>query len=183
MPNYIRSHVPGGTFFFTMVTYNRRPILTSDSSRRLLRESIRQEQSTRPFNLFATVLLPDHWHWIGILPERDSDYSSRIRRIKERFTEWHLASGGAEEPVSRDQLQHRARGVWQPRFWEHTVRDEDDLKRCVDYIHWNPVKHGFVERPKDYPWSSFHRFVKLGEYPEDWGAVEPRDTIVGAEWD
>jgi putative transposase len=96
MPNYRRNYVPGGTYFFTLVTFNRKPILTSDLSRGILHESIREEQQCRPFTLFATVLLPDHWHWIAILPENDQDFSVRIRRIKERFTERYLAAGGAE---------------------------------------------------------------------------------------
>ena len=81
--------------------------------------------------------------------------------------------GLPEASVTEAQRERGERGIWQPRFWEHTVRDEDDLERCADYIHWNPRKHGLVGRVADWPWSSFHRFVQLGQYEIDWGGVAP----------
>ena len=116
------------------------------------------------------------------MPDGDSDYSLRWGLIKEAFTRSYLAAGGREGERTASRTRHRERAVWQKRFWEYTVRDEDDLKRCLDYVHYNPVKHGLVQRVRDYPWSSFHRWVKTGEYDLDWGAVAPAD-VPGAEWE
>lgn len=103
------------------------------------------------------------------LPRGDTDYSTRWRRIKSLFTQTWLAGGGSCGEVNQSRASRRERGVWQRRFFEHTCRTEADLKRCVDYIHVNPLKHGLVERVRDWPWSSFHRYVRLGEYTADWG--------------
>jgi putative transposase len=184
MPNFRRSYTPGGTYFFTAVTHERRAILTTDLGRRCLREAIAAEQNRAAFELFAIVLLPDHLHTVWVLPEGDADYSTRWRRIKTRFTRQFLKGGGEEGGTTRNRLRHQERAVWQHRFWEHTVRDEDDLQRCVDYVHWNPVKHGLVERVRDYPWSTFARFVESGDYPLGWGTVEtPCPDVPGAEWE
>jgi putative transposase len=169
MPNYRRWRIPGGSFFFTVVTAGRRPILTTELGRASLREALAEIQAERPFEIFAIVLLPDHLHAIWTLPPGDDDFSSRWGAAKASFTKKYLASGGVEAPISDSRRKKRERGVWQRRFWEHFVRHEDDLKRCLDYLHYNPVKHGLVERVRDWPWSSFQRFVKLGEYPENWG--------------
>ena len=173
MGRYLRNYVPGGTFFFTVVTESRRPFLIDPLARNCLREAIRAERGQRPFELFAIALLPDHLHSVWSLPGEDADFSLRWRRIKERFTRAYLAAGGREACRRGSHIRHGQRAIWQPRFWEHTCRNEEDLKRCVDYLHWNPVKHGLVSRVIDYPWSSFHRFVRLGEYPEDWGGENP----------
>lgn len=173
MGHYLRNYLPGGTYFFTVTAHKRRNVLTDPLARRCLREAMRAERKKRPFEVSAIVLLPDHIHTVWVLPNDDSDFSTRWRRIKARFTESYLAAGGAEGPRTGSRVRHGERGVWQRRFWEHTCRGPEDLKRCVDYIHWNPVKHQLVERVIDYPWSSFHRFVELGEYGEDWGGVNP----------
>ncbi len=173
MGNYRRNYVSGGTYFFTVVTHRRQRILDSSLARRCLREAISDVRRERPFDLFAVVLLPEHLHCIWTLPLGDSDYSTRWRLVKSRFTTAYLANGGQEAPPTNEQRNQNGRGVWQTRFWEHTCRDEDDLKRCVDYIHWNPVKHGLVCRVCDYPWSSFKRFVQMGEYSVDWGGENP----------
>src|SRR5581483_439824 len=162
----------------------RRPILTSDSARAFLRSAIELEQGQRPFTIIAMVLLPDHLHTIWTLPPDDADYSTRWQRIKETFTEDYLAAGGAEATRSPSRTEHSGRGVWQRRFWEHTVRDADDLTRCLDYVHYNPIKHGYVTRPADYPWSTFHRYVRLGEYDPEWGTGDVTvPDIPGAEWE
>jgi putative transposase len=173
MPNFRRNLVPGGTFFFTVVTHLRRPILTTDLGRRCLREAISTVRESHPFELFANVLLPDHWHGVWMLPRGDDRYPLRWMRIKEEFTERWLAGGGDEAPQSESRSRHRLRGIWQKRYWEHTVRDEADHERCVDYIHWNPRKHGLVARIRDWDWSSFHRFVKAGQYDINWGGTDP----------
>jgi putative transposase len=182
VPNYVRNLVPGGTYFFTCVTYQRAPILTTATARQCLRQAIRRVQHDHPFEIVAIILLPDHWHTIWTLPQDDDRYPLRWMRIKEEFTESWLNLGGAELPQSASRVKHRQRGVWQKRYWEHTVRDEEDLKRCTDYIHWNPRKHNFVSRVRDWEWSSFHRHVELGEYDLDWGGTDPTPGWDDPEW-
>lgn len=182
MSDYRRYFVTGGTYFFTVVTHERRPLFADEYARRILRESIQTIRSRRPFELVAICLLPDHLHTVWSLPAGDSDYSPRWRRIKEEFTRGWLSSGGTEGQRSESRQSKQERGVWQRRFWEHTVRDEDDLKRCVDYIHWNPRKHSLVDRVRDWRWSSFSRFVAEGEYEIDWGGEDPCKGWTVPEW-
>jgi len=182
MSDYRRYFVPGGMYFFTLVTYARRPILTTNHGRALLHKAIVQIQSERPFHLFATVLIPDHWHLVMQLPSGDSDYSLRLKRIKEKFTRFWLDAGFPEATVTKAQQENGERGIWQPRFWEHTIDDEQDLEDCVDYIHWNPRNHELVDRVRDYSWSSFHRFVKAGQYDIDWGGTAPTAVTRKDQW-
>lgn len=180
MSDYRRYFIPGGTYFFTLVAYNRRPILTTDQGRRFLRSSIQAVALERPFEVIATVLLPDHWHLVMQLPPGDDQYSLRVKQIKELFTRDWLGAGLPEGRVTARQHAKGERGVWQPRFWEHAIEDTDDLHQCVDYIHWNPRKHNLVARVRDYPWSTFRRFVKAGHYELDWGGTLP-STIAGLD--
>ncbi len=173
MPNYRRNFVPGGTYFFTAVVHQRYHLFDSALARQLLREAILSVRLDRPFNLFAICLLPNHLHTVWVMPPGDSDYPTRWRKIKEVFTTPWLESGGWEGEVSASRKKKGERGIWQRRYWEHTVRDETDLARCVDYTHWNPRKHGLVSRVRDWPYSSFHRFVEQGEYELDWGGTDP----------
>lgn len=115
------------------------------------------------------------------LPPGDDRYSLRLKQIKSEFTEQWLEAGLPEAKVTESQRKRGERGIWQPRFWEHTVRDEDDLERCVDYIHWNPRKHKLVDRVRNWEWSSFHRFVELGQYDIDWGGTAP-DGVDDDDW-
>jgi putative transposase len=184
MPNFRRNYVPGATYFFTVVTHHRRPILTTELGRRCLRNAIEVVRERTPFDLFAFVLLPDHLHTVWVLPPNDSNYSTRWRRIKENFTRAYLRGGGKDGPMTLNRLRHQERAIWQHRFWEHTIRDEDDLVRCVDYVHLNPVKHGLSDSAIAYPWSSFARFVASGDYSPEWGtATTECPHIDGAEWD
>ena len=128
------------------------------------------------------MLLPDHWHLIMALPAGDHRYSIRMKRIKEEFTTAWLGAGMPEAEVTPAQAAKGERGIWQPRYWEHTIRDEDELDGCVDYIHWNPRKHNLVGRIRDWPWSSFHRFVLERHYDIDWGGTEPRFSAVLKDW-
>ena len=169
MTNWRRAELPGGTFFFTLVTEDRAPILTTPLARSVLREVTLECRRQWPFHMEAVVLMPDHLHTVWRLPEGDSDYSKRWGWLKKEFTKRWLASGETERPVSASRRRNRTHGVWQRRFWEHVIRDERDLGRHLDYIHYNPVKHGLVDRVVDWPWSSFHRFVREGRYPPDWG--------------
>jgi len=168
MSNYRRAR-EGNTYFFTLVTFQRQPILCLDGSRRLLREAIDAVRKTDPFEPLAWVLLPDHMHCIWRLPDGDFDYSRRWGIIKSAFTRG--AKGWLQTPKACDsRRKHREGTVWQRRFWEHMIRDEPDFAAHCDYIHFNPVKHGLVLAPKDWPYSTFHRAVQQGLYPSDWGA-------------
>jgi putative transposase len=166
---HYRRNREGRVFFFTVVTHERRPILTTELGRQSLRSAIDETRETFPFEILAIVLLPDHLHAVWELPADDADYSVRWRRIKSRFTRTWLANGGTEGLKSRSRRSAQERAIWQRRFYEHTCRDEADLKRRVDYVHVNPLKHRLVERVIDWRWSSFHRYVSAGEYPPDWG--------------
>ena len=176
MPDYRRAVVPGATYFFTLVSYRRQPILCNEDVRSSLREAIRAVRGERTFEIDAWVLLPDHMHCIWRLPHGDSDYSGRWARIK------RLVTKGCGERYYKPALmtsakqRRRESTLWQRRFWEHMVRDEIDLNRCRDYLHWNPVKHGYVSRVSDWPYSTFHRFVNRGAYPDDWGGGDISDS-------
>jgi putative transposase len=168
MPNYRRARVPGGCFFFTQVTDRRANLFQDATARSLLASSLRRWRTRWPFGLTAIVLLPDHLHAIWTLPPGDGGFSTRWAWLKKEFTKAWLAIAGSEQPVSRGRQAERRRGVWQPRFWEHTIQDEEDFEQHFDYIHYNPVKHGLVRTPCEWPWPSFHRWVRRGVYPPDW---------------
>ena len=172
MTDYRRLYVPGGTYFFTVVTHQRAQVFVDEASVDLFRVALRRVMATRPFHLDAIVVLPDHLHCLWRLPLGDADFSGRWREIKK------ATSRGVERRTNR----RNERPVWQRRFWEHLIRDEDDWLRHVEYIHYNPVKHGLVCRPADWPWSSFTRAVAHGWHEADWGASEPQ-TIVGMEYE
>ncbi len=168
-----RVRIPGGTYFFTVVTAERRPLLIDNISR--LREAFRSVKHRYPFHIKAIVILPDHLHTIWGLPNGDADYSLRWSLIKRRFS---IGLPAGRQTASR--RSKREKGIWQRRYWEHCIRDENDLRRHLDYIHYNPVKHGFVKRVADWPYSSFGRWVEKGIYPEGWGAEMP-STVEGME--
>ena len=167
MTNYRRANFEGGYYFFTLVTYKRRRFLTSDLARRCLRAAWQQAQLRDHFDVVALCLLPDHLHCVWKLPEGDCDFSLRWSRIKAGFTMRYCHAGGTEYVQSHSRDRKRERGVWQRRFWEHQIRDEEDLRRHVDYIHYNPVKHGLVGLISDWPWSTYHRYVREGFYRTD----------------
>jgi putative transposase len=168
MPNYVRAFRPGGTFFLTLVTERRAPTFADQSARAILHDAIERCRLHHSFVLDAIVLLPDHLHLLMTLPEGDTDFSVRITNLKSNFTRRYLAIGGIEQSRSHSRLRQRSRGVWQRRFWEHTVRDLTDLRRHLDYIHYNPVKHEYARCPHEWPHSSFHRFVAEGRYERNW---------------
>lgn len=171
MSDYRRCYMPGGSYFFTVVTERRAAILANDPARNCLREAIRHCQQHLPFHLDALVMLPDHLHAIWTLPQDDCDYSKRWGIIKKHFTQNWLAMGGAEQAVTASRLRYRRRGIWHRRFWEHALRGERDYQNHFDYLHWNPVKHGLVKNVRDWPYSSFHHWVKQGFYPDGWGST------------
>ena len=173
---YRRWRQEGGVYFFTVVTYGRRPILVTPDARPLLHAAIETTQAERPFQLHAVVLLPEHLHCLWILPPDDSDFATRWRLIKTRFTQAFLDTGYREPARNPSRRKRQEHAIWQRRFGEHLIRGEDDWKRHLDYIHYNPVKHGLAKAPNDWEYSSFQKFVKLGEYDAKWGH-EPPDTI------
>jgi putative transposase len=164
MTSYRRSLVPGGTFFFTVNLASRQSELLTENIE-LLRTAFRYARLRYPFVVDAIVVLPEHLHAIWTLPEGDADFPLRWRLIKTVFSR-SLAPG---ERIPPTRSRKGERGIWQRRYWEHVVRDESDYVRHVDYIHFNPVKHGHVDRVQDWPYSSFHRMARLGLYPQDWG--------------
>jgi len=165
MVEYRRNFIPGGTFFFTVTLADRRSSTLVENID-ALRKAFRVAQDERPFSIDAVVILPEHLHAIMTLPSGDSDFSGRWRRIKSLFTR-HIVTSGAQ--ITRDRRGEYQ--LWQRRFWEHTIRDDRDLSRHIDYIHYNPVKHGLVPQASDWPHSSFHRYVRDGLLPRDWAGV------------
>jgi putative transposase len=174
MKNYRRWFVPGATYFFTLVTANREPFLCDEAARRIIREKLQECLAQWPFTLTAIVLLPDHLHTLWTLPDGDIAYPTRLGWLKKEFTKAWLLEGHPEQPISAGRQRDGLRGVWHPRYWEHTLRDDDDFEKHLDYTHYNPVKHGYVSQPCDWPWSSFKKWVARGIYPENW-ACGPDD--------
>jgi putative transposase len=171
MPDYRRARAPGATWFFTvnLLERHRNTLLVREIDR--LRTCLHAERQRRPLAILAWVVLPEHMHWLWRLPPGDSDYSTRWRRIKTDF------SRGLPNAERRSTIRQARgeRGIWQRRFWEHQIRDEIDLQHHIDYIHFNPVKHGLVTRTADWPHSSFATYVERGVYTRDWGAAPSFD--------
>ncbi len=161
MPNYRRYRVPGGCYFFTVNLLERFPndILTRHVD--LLRNVVRDVRQRWPFVIDGRVVMPDHLHCIWTLPAGDSDFTNRWRLIKAGFARQLPKI----ERRSRIRTMRGERGVWQRRFWEHAIRDEQDYRSHMDYLHYNPVKHGYVQTVMDWPYSSFARCAERGLYP------------------
>ncbi|MDR0769661.1 MAG: transposase [Burkholderiales bacterium] len=174
MPRYIRSFVPGGTFFFTVTSENRSSTLLTDEIE-MLRRAYKRVKNELPFETIAVCILPDHLHSIWTLPQDDGDYAKRWQQIKRSFS-LGLPSASGRSP---SKARQREKGIWQRRYWEHQIRDEIDLLRHTDYIHFNPVKHGLVKRVKDWPFSSLFRYVREGGLPEDWAEEPEKEGLFG----
>ena len=155
MRRFIRTHVAGATFFFTVNLRDRQSRLLVERIE-ALRGAFARAKVLRPFRIDAVVVLPEHLHAIWTLPSDDGDFSMRWMLVKREFTL---------------RLGLTAGQVWQPRYWEHQIRDEDDLLRHIDCVHFNPVKHGWARRAADWPYSSFHGYVRAGRLPADWGVA------------
>jgi putative transposase len=164
MPEYRRLRIPGGSYFFTVNLLDRRSTLLIDRID-ALRHAVRHVRHRRFFHIDAFVILPDHLHCIWTLPEGDDRFSMRWRQIKTMFSR----AIAPMESRSDSRVRHNERGIWQRRFWEHAIRDEDDYAHHVSYIHFNPVKHGYVEAPSDWRYSSIHGFIHRGIIEPDWG--------------
>jgi putative transposase len=163
MSHYRRIYQPGCSYFFTSVTHQRMKILSLPDNIARLQSAFDKVMGKKPFTMEAFVILPDHIHCIWRLPPGDSDYSTRWRLIKGHF------SIGIDKPAN----ERGEKNIWQGRFGEHLLRDEEDWRRHMDYIHYNPVKHGYVVSPEDWPHSSFRQALKDGLYAPDWGSGEP----------
>ena len=164
MSHYRRPHLAGASYFFTVALADRRSdLLVSHIDE--LRHAYRHVQSQHPFSTIALCVLPDHLHAIWRMPADSGDFSLRWRLLKTYFSRHFPAAVDR----SSSKIRQGEKGIWQRRYWEHQLRDDDDLQRHVDYIHFNPVKHGLVSRACDWPYSSFHRYVARGWLPADWG--------------
>jgi len=164
MSNYHRLYSKGGIYFFTLVTSERKPLLCEAKALSRLKTAFHYSIKKYPFRIRGLVILPDHIHCIWQLPKDDHDFSIRWNMIKRYFS---IGMNG-------DTNHRREKNIWQRRFWEHLIRDEEDFQRCLDYIHYNPVKHGYVNRPCDWTFSTFKNNVKKGFYEMDWGSdIEP----------
>jgi putative transposase len=169
MPNYRRNRVAGATYFFTVNLRDRRSgLLVAQID--AFREAVRDVHRQSPFRIDAWVVLPDHMHCMWTLPEGDSDFPDRWRRIKAAFSK--------SLPDTEARLRKADRGIWQRGYWEHTIRDDRDYATHMNYIHFNPVKHGLAREPSEWPYSSFQRCITAGLYPAGWlgGGAEPAET-------
>ena len=173
---YRRSYTKGGTYFFTVNLADRSQTLLVDNYQ-LLKEAIRTVKQRHSFHIDAMVVLPDHLHAIWTLPPEDSDYSTRWRLIKSEFSR----KLPKDEHRSQSRQTKSERGIWQRRFWEHQIKDQQDYNQYIDYIHYNPVKHGYVSRPADWSQSSIHKFIREGILDFNWGINEQPefDSIIG----
>jgi putative transposase len=182
MPEYRRSQINGGSFFFTVVTYNRIPLFNNPNCRKILHAAWEDTRNRFPFKTIAICLLPDHLHCIWQLPENNTNYSIRWKEIKRLFTKQYLKEIGPGEQRNESRQKRQEAAIWQRRFWEHTIEDDEDFERHLDYIHYNPIKHGYVKKTSDWKWSTFHKFVNEGIYDIGWvGGDEGR--IQGLDWE
>jgi len=175
MPDYRRAYLNGGTFFFTVVCYRRNSIVREEAAIDLLWRCFQATMAMYPFRVDASVILPDHLHIIWTLPENDSDFSTRWKRIKSAFSRHY--HGYTIEDISESMRRKKEKGIWQRRFWEHVIRDQADFNRHCDYIHYNPVKHGLVHSPLEWKHSSFKKFVEKGLYSQDWGQLPVKELL------
>lgn len=175
MSRYRRSHAGGGVFFFTVNLADRQSGLLVDQMDRL-RQAHKLARERYPFQTLAYCILPEHLHAIWRLPADDANFGLRWSIIKRAFS-----MGLAPAKRSASKIAKREKGIWQRRFWEHEIRDDEDLQRHVDYIHINPVKHGLVQRVVDWPYSSFHRYIEKGVLTADWagGDSKPDSGVFG----
>lgn len=174
--NYRRLFVPNAYVFLTVVTYNRKPILIENID--LLRAALKETKKYFNFEIIAVVVLPEHFHIIFNL-ETIEEYPQIIKSIKYNFSEKFNFVGLASPTYEKK----REKEIWQRRYWEHTIINEEDFNRHLDYIHYNPVKHGYVKCTKDWEYSSFKKFVEQNNYEIDWGSEKDIEKIKGLNYD
>lgn len=170
MANIRRHFVANTPIFITAVCFQRQPILKSEEAKELLLAVMREVKQTIPYRMLGYVMLDDHFHWI-ILPAKTEDFPRIMQSVKLRFT--RRFKGNPET----------FRQAWEPRFWDHVIRNAEDLARHLDYVHYNPVKHGFVADPMAYRWSSLKSYVVRGRYPSGWAVATPPTTTQGMEFE
>jgi len=175
---YRRANVSGACYFFTVNLADRKSRLLVEHVD-LLRAAVRHVKTAHPFVIDAMVIMPDHLHCLWTLPEGDDDFSTRWDLIKAGFSRQFTAI----ETISPSRKTKGERGIWQRRFWEHLIRDDLDFERHVDYIHYNPVKHGYVQRPVDWPFSSIHRYIKSQIVNENWACRDEFESTNFGEAD
>ncbi len=179
MSNYRRAKLGGASYFFTLIAYCRRPILCDNTVRQALRNAVEATRREHPFSIDAWVLLPDHLHCIWTLPSNDADFPLRWSKIKRR-TSLACRDAYRDDRLSTPSKRKRREStLWQRRYWEHLIRDDDDFSHHLDYIHFNPVKHGLADAAGKWPYSTFHRLVASGTYPENWAGI-PEDGSIRA---
>lgn len=166
MSNYRRNKISGASYFFTLCLRNRQSKLLTEHIQEL-RIAYKKTQTKKPFVTEAMVVLPDHLHALWTLPENDADYPNRIRLFKSHFT--RQLPRNLKKTNNKNRQKHGQTGVWQLRYWEHTIQSEQDFINHVDYIHYNPVKHGHVRQVKYWEYSTFHQHVNRGIYDKNWG--------------
>ena len=176
MTRYRRANTTGATYFFTVVTYRRREFLCDADVRAALREAITKVRAGHPFHIDGWVLLPDHLHAIWTLPPNDAEFALRWQQIKRAVTRRCGARLYRGTWMTPSKAKHRESTLWQRRYWEHQIRDDTDFRRHMDYLHFNPVKHGLVQRVGEWPYSSFHRHVAAGLYNDDWAVASMPDA-------
>ncbi len=154
MPNYRRYYIPDSIIFITSVTKDRKPYLKSREDIKLFFYTLREVQKIHPFNLQAYVVLPEHFHWLIRLESTQSNFSVIMKSVKMNFTRNYKDAHQIKDNLS----------LWQRGFWDHVIRDENDLSTHLDYIHWNPIKHGYVTKPEQWENSSYSFWVRSGYY-------------------
>ena len=169
MPEYRRVNIPGSSVFLTLVTHERAKLFSIPDNINKLRQACSIIIMEKPFAINAAVILPEHIHFLWTLPPNDRDYSYRVGRMKVLFTRALRGVNNLPDNVCESRRKHRESDVWQRRLYEHTIRDEFDFRKHLDYLHFNPVKHGLVKCVHDWEYSSFYRGVKRGEYDIAWG--------------
>lgn len=173
---YRRADIKGGSYFFTVNLAERNKTLLVDEID-AFRNSLNKVKREHPFILDAMVVMPEHCHAIFTLPENDNDFSTRWMLIKAGFSR----QLPVQEKISSSRKSKGERGIWQRRYWEHCIRDELDFERHVNYIHNNPVKHGYVKRASDWQYSTIHDYIKRGILDENWAYIEDDELVAWGE--
>lgn len=173
MPNFHRYYIPNGIIFITCATQNRFPYLRDDEDVQLFFETLRNVQKVHPFRSMASVILPDHFHWLMKPEYGDGNFSTILHSIKRNFTLNYKHNHKINKPLQ----------LWQTRFWDHVIRNEDDLENHVHYIHWNPVKHDHVKNPEDWRYSTYRHWLKLGYYGPEWGCGGEPSNIASLDFE
>ena len=173
MPDFRRYYIPNALVFITSVTRDRIPYLEPESNVRLFLDTLRRVQEMRPFRLLAYVIMPDHFHWLMRAENEKGDFSGILHSVKRNFTFNFKKAYAIDAHVS----------LWQDRFWDHVIRDDRDLGNHMDYIHWNPVKHGYVQKPEDWSHSTYLHWVERGYYELGWGRMREPPSVVGMSFE